>query len=278
MPITTTRFSNTELTNANVTGTAEQTPAFASGDRVILATSQDVEITMKNPNPYVVVGGANQARIMNWGNNEDGTLISGNGDDTLDFGYLVSGSVTADGRNGDDDITGGDGDDTLSGGAGNDDLRGGAGEDTLKGGGGADELRGGSGSDTLVGGGGNDEMWGNGGTDSFTVTSKAGQTDTIYDFNATTETIKVVGDSKVVESVEEFSFGGTTGTRVIFDNGFKLDLVNVTEARYDLAVTEGRINVEDGSGVDPVDPVDPDPEPNTDLGGINGDFFSLLYG
>ncbi|MCB2011590.1 MAG: hypothetical protein KDF64_13500 [Geminicoccaceae bacterium] len=272
MPSTTTRFTNADLSN----GVREDTPSFASGDRVILATSQDVTLASSNGN--IVVNGANEARAFGWAASEDGTFISGNGDDSLSFSNLTTGSVTADGRKGDDDITGGGGDDTLSGGAGNDDLRGGAGEDTLKGGGGADELRGGSGSDTLVGGGGNDEMWGNGGTDSFTVTSKAGQTDTIYDFNATTETIKVVGDSKVVESVEEFSFGGTTGTRVIFDNGFKLDLVNVTEARYDLAVTEGRINVEDGSGVDPVDPVDPDPEPNTDLGGINGDFFSLLYG
>jgi Ca2+-binding RTX toxin-like protein len=96
-----------------------------------------------------------------------------NGDDIHQITYPNAGSPqgTAEGRGGDDVITGGDGGiDTIFGGAGNDILRGsiettGVGLNQMYGGRGQDRLIGASAFDSLVGGGGKDRLFGNGGGD-----------------------------------------------------------------------------------------------------------------
>jgi len=125
----------------------------------------------------LVVGtGGNDRFILDPGAFGAMTLISGGGDDIVDFSGYATG-VTVDLGNGAAqtvspglDITfagfnsagvnytvlGGAGNNTLTGGAGNDTLTGGAGIDTLTGNGGNDTLDGQGGADTLDGGPGND--------------------------------------------------------------------------------------------------------------------------
>jgi Ca2+-binding RTX toxin-like protein len=143
------------------------------------------------------------------GNN---TLNGGAGDDSL----------SASGSTGNNLLSGGDGNDTLSASTddqpskllGNNTLNGGAGDDSLNvdfslgnnlldGGDGNDTLSafyasgkntliGGNGNDYLTGGyGGNDSLIGGTGTDTFAFNSFNEGLDTIYDFNATNEVIRV---------------------------------------------------------------------------------------
>ena len=76
----------------------------------------------------------------------DDTIVTGNGDDTIDGGA------------GNDTITSGNGSDTIDGGDGNDIIRAGDGTDVVKGGAGNDSIEGGAGNDVIRGGAGNDNI------------------------------------------------------------------------------------------------------------------------
>ena len=295
MPTITTTYRTPELTDGNIAG--ETIGNLGSGDRVVFATNVDIESVGRDDTAAAAfeVDSVDEARVNNWAIGEDAKFTFGNGNDTINFNanrtgditmvgrggndslYSARGNDTLDGGAGDDLLVGRGGNDTLLGGAGKDDLRGGGGTDTLRGNGGDDVLDGGSGDDTLVGGQGNDELTGGAGTDTFTVTSQAGKTDVITDFEFADEKINVNGVN-AVSSITHSDIGGG-GTRIVFENGYTLDLNGVDENEFTFANNAGRIDIAGSTDpVDPVDPVDPDPEPNTDLGGVNGDFFSLLYG
>ena len=282
MAATNTTFDNIDLANGNLPDGL----VFVSGDRVTFKTGADIT---------GVDNGANttfQGTVMVKWAGQDGNFVLGNGDDTISFNPNRTGDIDIVGRKGDDTfatsegndtLNGGDGDDTLDGrdgddkligGNGKDELIGGNGNDTLNGGNGDDMLKGGNNNDTLIGGRGNDTLDGGGGQDTFVVTSQAGKTDVITNFNFVNEEIKVNGDNAVASITH--SDIGAGGTRIVFENGYKLDLNGVDENEFNFANGAGRIDI--AGSTDPVDPVDPDPEPNTDLDGVNGDFFSLLYG
>ncbi|MBX7144598.1 MAG: hypothetical protein K1X79_09125 [Oligoflexia bacterium] len=87
------------------------------------------------------------------GGDGDDTITGGNGKDVLRGG---AGNDTISGKNGKDQLFGDDGNDTLNGGNGNDVLDGGAGDDVLNGGNGNDKLTGGDGVDQLRGQNGKD--------------------------------------------------------------------------------------------------------------------------
>jgi Ca2+-binding RTX toxin-like protein len=109
----------------------------------------------------------------------EGSIVNtGGGDDTVSgkegggLGGDFATTLTINGEEGDDALTGGDGDDVITGGNGNDTLKAGAGNDRVDGGSGADTVSGGDGTDVVVGGGGGDALTGGDGSD--TVDGDAG--------------------------------------------------------------------------------------------------------
>ncbi|MCC5646924.1 calcium-binding protein [Nostoc sp. CHAB 5824] len=161
---------------------------------------------------------------LSTGNGGKDTIDGGKGDDVLSVDYGNSsggmtttfnastniGAITAGtnrvnykfierleikGTTYDDNIVGNSGNDTLFGGyGGKDTIDGGKGDDYLSGSysSGNQTFYGGFGNDYLTGGNGNDSLYGGSGTDTFTFNSYDGGIDSIYDFNATNELIKVV--------------------------------------------------------------------------------------
>ena len=145
------------------------------------------------------VSGREGDDILNGGAGRD-SIDGGAGNDTSGAGYqddVVSGGAGDDslgGGAGADNLTGGDGHDEIGGGVGNDLIEGGAGNDFLAGGAGADVLDGGPGSDRLNGGAGNDVLTGGGGADLFVLNElNAGEVDTIADFEAGLDRIRIEG-------------------------------------------------------------------------------------
>jgi Ca2+-binding RTX toxin-like protein len=126
---------------------------------------------------------------------EQAQLTGGIGNNVINASTFL-GTVTLDGGDGNDTLTGtaqndiltgGNGIDTLNGLAGNDTLSGGAGNDTLNGNDGNDRLDGGTDSDRLFGGNGDDTAIGNLGNDF--VFGEAG-IDTLYgDLESTASTV-----------------------------------------------------------------------------------------
>ena len=102
-----------------------------------------------------------------------GTLLGGNGADTItgstigDFINAGDGADSADSGDGDDTIFGGDGNDIIDAGTGDDSVDAGDGQDSVIGGDGADTINAGDGADTVDGGLGNDDINGMSGLDSL---------------------------------------------------------------------------------------------------------------
>ena len=82
-------------------------------------------------------------------------------------------------------------DNLITGNGGNNTLNGEDGNDTLIGGDGNDKLLGGDGNDILIGGAGNDTLTGGLGNDSYIYNAVSEQTDTITDFNITSDKLNL---------------------------------------------------------------------------------------
>ena len=148
------------------------------------------------------------------------TINTGGGDDTVDVAEFVAGSfavndLIVDGGLGNDtisgfgDLRGAEGDDLLTGGDIGQIIRGGAGNDTILGGGGDDDLRGGDGEDLFVGGAGLDTIDGTGGFDTILIGGTSGNdvinvsqtldTELVHTVNgdAQTDTISGIEEARV---------------------------------------------------------------------------------
>lgn len=142
--------------------------------------------------------------VMSGGSGND-TFLGGTGADTISGG---SGDDYIDGGDGDDLLTTGEGQDTLIGGGGNDTLMNSAGNDSLVGGAGDDSIVATLGNDTLEGGDGNDTLEGGADDDSLT----GGDGDDVFVYNA--------GDGN--DTITDFNFGnsGTLGDGDSTNNDF----------------------------------------------------------
>ncbi|MBX9401778.1 hypothetical protein K4L06_10680 [Lysobacter sp. BMK333-48F3] len=159
--------------------------SYVSTDQVVLSTgakNDQVRVTQRDDGTLdVAVNG--ERYELRLAENQELTIRSGAGDDTIEVAPNVkvnlvveagdgddtiatgAGNDRIDAGLGDDTIAGGDGRDDLFGNAGADRLEAGAGDDVVYGGDGADQLHGGDGVDFLEGGRGNDALAGDAGKD-----------------------------------------------------------------------------------------------------------------
>ncbi len=196
-------------------------------------------------------GGSGTDRLF--GGAGDDTLVGQRGDDRLKGN---SGEDRLKGGSGFDRLYGGGGDDVLKGGSGADRLKGGAmndrleggsnfdtlsggsGNDVLKGARGDDILRGGSGNDVLLGGTGNDTLKGNNGADFFDFRAGHG-TDTILDWTAGVDKIRVYGSAGDVLNFDvHYHDGDATVTETML--GLTIHIDNVANGSLQVS-TEGLI-------------------------------------
>ena len=169
-------------------------------------------------------GGQGRDRIS--GSNGNDRLVGGLGDDVLRGG---AGNDRLIGLRGRDRLRGFAGDDILGGGKGNDILLGGNGADQLRGREGSDTLRGGRGNDIIDGGADSDTMIGNRGRDTFVIQAGDGQ-DTIGDFEAGVDSIRLSGNLEFEDLTFEDSFRGSVISRdddiLAFVTGVSVEVVN----------------------------------------------------
>jgi Ca2+-binding RTX toxin-like protein len=122
-------------------------------------------------------------------NNKITVTLNGDDNDNKITGHW--GNDLINGGKGNDILSGENGDDILNGGDGNDILYGGNGNDVLDGGAGNDNLYGNAGNDTLIGGTGNDYMAGGTGNDTYVFSKGHGQ-DIIYDYDPSSGTVDTI--------------------------------------------------------------------------------------
>ncbi|MDX2215456.1 MAG: choice-of-anchor L domain-containing protein [Oculatellaceae cyanobacterium bins.114] len=109
--------------------------------------------------------------------------------------------------------------DVINGQGGNDRLEGLSGNDILRGGAGTDTLLGGDGDDTLVGNAGSDRLTGGSGSDAFRLRLGDG-TDTITDFNITSDRIELGGGLSPTDiSLVQGTGSNASHTLLLFNNG-----------------------------------------------------------
>lgn len=154
--------------------------------------------------------------FLNIKGDEPGAEDAQDGDDRLHLRGLYAHSV----------VDMGGGDDLFTGGVGSDNVSGGSGDDRLRGNDGNDLLLGEAGEDTLVGGLGNDLLIGGDGADIFGFVEGDG-TDTIVDFTATEDLIRLS---------EGLTFGDLTISPA---NGNLDTLIEVTLTGEDLVILSG---------------------------------------
>ena len=132
-------------------------------------------------------------------------------------------------------IAGNIGNNSLAGGGGNDTLYGGGGNDTLDGGNGNDILDSGWGSDFLNGGAGNDTLTGGSGDDTFAFLN-AGDTDTITDFEAGIDTIRIGVGASNFSQVTVTDVGADThltfGSNTVILQNFDHTLVSESDFSF----------------------------------------------
>jgi len=195
-------FTNTDLYFiGDLTGTDVKQLAFLLGtgggagdgftDSVGLSgTAKNDSISLSQSAAGITINGlAAQVTITDAEAQDVLQINGGAGNDSINFGALKAGTftLTLNGDEGKDTLTGGLGNDTLFGDSESDTLKGGAGNDSLFGGSDNDSLDGGAGDDILAGGGGNDSITGGAGNDTIRYSSQNDGHDTVssFDGNAT---------------------------------------------------------------------------------------------
>ena len=157
------------------TVTREQTIAdagfgqqYVSSDQVVFTTkgtgNDDVQVTQRDDGTLdVAVNG--ESYEVRLGENQELTLRTGAGNDTINVAPNVKVNIVVDSGAGDDNITTGAGDDRIDAGIGNDTISSGAGRDDVFGNSGDDKIDAGAGDDVVYGGDGDDTLAGNDGVD-----------------------------------------------------------------------------------------------------------------
>lgn len=140
---------------------------YVSSDQVVLTTgakNDDVQITQRDDGT-LDVGINGEKYEVRLGENQELTIRSGAGNDTINVASNVKVNIVVDGGAGDDKIATGAGNDRIDGGLGNDTVATGAGRDDLFGNSGDDRLDAGTGDDVVYGGDGADSLGGGDGVD-----------------------------------------------------------------------------------------------------------------
>jgi Ca2+-binding RTX toxin-like protein len=229
------------ITYNDTTGDVTVTAAAGAVNDVIESGDGDA-ITITDPNgwnapadPECVVDGDDVTCTPGGGDSPiaDVVIDLGDGDDSYEFdaagGVPTGSTITVNGEEGVDTLTGDDSNETLNGGpgadviegnngndvlngdefgvltGGNDDVFGGPGADTVRGQGGNDELDGGGGNDSLDGGGSNDKM--DGGTGSDTLVGSTGGDTALYDTRSAAVNVSLDGVANDGEAGEADNVG-----------------------------------------------------------------------
>ena len=209
-------------------------------DRVDVVDSDGVSLDMTDASVEQAFGNVGNDTFDASGSSDRITAYGRAGDDNITGGDNRdnlrgdAGDDTISGGGGADSIYGGDGADELSGDAGNDYLRGDAGADELSGGEGADRLYGGTDGDTLDGGAGNDRLYGQDGND----TLDGGAGNDILDGGA--------GD-------DLFIFGAGNGVDTVHGGDGWLDAVRLQGDGSPLGAEDFAISLSSGSIEDQAD-------------------------
>ena len=233
---------------------------YASGVTVGALAGDDV-IKIIGGSQRTVLGGAGKDRI---------TVSSGNGHKKIDGGSGNDTITVSSGKN--HKIYGGSGNDTITigksagsgitvyGGAGNDTIKalnkykvtiyGDAGNDTITGGASSDVLYGGTGNDTIVGGTGNDTLYGGKDADTLTggkgkdtfVYAKGDGKDTITDYAASNDTLRIssgsISKTALVNSSKDLRFTVGSGTVTLKNAANKTISLKDSRGTYTASKTE----------------------------------------
>lgn len=141
---------------------------YVSSDQLVVTTkgtgNDDVQVAQRDDGTLDVSvnGESYEVRLAE---NQELTLRTGAGNDTINVAPNVKVNIVVDSGAGDDTITTGAGDDRIDAGAGNDTISTGAGRDDIFGSTGNDKIEAGAGDDVVYGGDGDDTMLGNDGVD-----------------------------------------------------------------------------------------------------------------
>jgi len=143
---------------------------------------------------------------------------------------LVTVDTPTNGGAGDDAVNGDAGGNMLLGKGGADVMKGGSGNDSLKGGNGADTIYGDSGNDTIEGGRGDDKLYGGLGADTFKYANYRTGNDTIYDFDAAQDQLKLgTGNQIVAQEHGDYNFDGLIDTLLTLGKGGTITLLGVAD-------------------------------------------------
>ena len=220
---------------------------FGPGDEITFKSLLKQDSFSKSENDEFV--GTNGKDVYNTGAGNDRVAGRG-GNDQINGGAgrdQIAGDGGRDklnGQGGKDKVDGGAGNDILLGQAGNDQIRGGAGKDYIDGGkdndriigdGGNDEIIGGLGNDILYGGTGDDLLFGNAGNDKFGFESDEAGDDTIGDFNAAEDKIRIHFGAAEAQEVEVTNDGTDTVITIAAGGPDQITLVGVTATDIDNA-------------------------------------------
>lgn len=193
-----------DMGSLTVTGVGTDTLSITTTSAITLLASDFIVINVSNmATGSITDKDGNSAMMVN-------SAIGGPGSNTINLTTL-SEVHYADGKGGNDTITG-----TSS----NDGIDGGSGNDTLLGGGGIDFLVGGAGNDFLDGGDDNDGMWGGTGNDTFIVRQTGDAV--VENANEGIDLVKSYATdvtlSDNVEYLRMMTTGAATGTGNALDN------------------------------------------------------------
>ena len=192
-----------------------------------------------------VIGGAGNDLVFGGAGND--TVVGGTGGDQL-FGG--EGNDILSGEEQRDVLNGNEGDDRAFGGEGNDDVYGGDGNDIVSGDAGDDLIDGGAGNDLIVGGTGTNTIITGTGTDTI-ITDTSGMTDTVTDFDVSSDIIRVRNDAAFDSFAEMQAVTAQSGanTVITFTSGATITLEGVTAssltaANFEFVVTGGQEKAE----------------------------------